>query len=210
MNKETGILVSIVAAVLVLAGALILLGGNNSSSTSTQSVWRSDAPIRGNANAKVQLVEFGDFQCPACKAMEPAVADILKNYPNDVVLQYRYFPLTQIHKNALNAAVAAEIAKQNGQFWQMHDSLFANQDSWAEMDNPTDTFAKLAVLAGVDEGTFRSSYTNRQSALDSINLDQQASTNLNLNGTPSFFINGHAYSGQLTEASLVSEIKKYL
>jgi len=81
-----------------------------------------DAPVRGPADAWVTLVEFGDFECPYCRNAEPAIEAVLAAHPDDVRLVYKEFPLPQ-HDQAMPAALAADCADQQGQFWEMHDLL---------------------------------------------------------------------------------------
>lgn len=85
------------------------------------------SPIRGPVNAWVTMVEFGDFECPFCGEEEPVVEALLRAFPNDLRLVFKNFPLTSIHPYAEGAAIAAECAGEQGDFWPMHDILFANQ-----------------------------------------------------------------------------------
>lgn len=145
--------------------------------------------ILGNPNAKNTLIAYEDYQCPACAAEN----DILNQIPSalqDTKLVYRYFPLYQIHKNAIVSAYAAEAAGAQGKFWEMHNLLFQNQDAWAELDNPIDEFAKLAQQAGVSNlDQFKSEIASGKYK-DRIQKDLVESLSLNLPGTPSLFFNG--------------------
>lgn len=87
-------------------------------------------PPRGATSGSVVIVEFSDYQCPYCGAVEPTIEKVLQNYPQ-VTLYYRNFPLTQLHPNAQKAAEAAQCAGEQGKFWEYHDLLFANQQEWA-------------------------------------------------------------------------------
>jgi len=82
------------------------------------------APVRGPPDAWVTIVEFSDFQCPFCRGAEPTIEAVLAAYPTDVRLVYKEFPLTGLHDRALPAALAADCAGQQAQFWPMHDLLF--------------------------------------------------------------------------------------
>lgn len=94
----------------------------------------SDAVIKGPQNARVVVAEFSDFQCPFCKRwVEQTMDPLMKKYGNQVSLAFLHFPITQIHPNAGNAAVAAICASDQGKFWEMHDLLFARQDEWAKL-----------------------------------------------------------------------------
>lgn len=83
--------------------------------------------IRGAKKAKVTIVEYSDFECPFCGNFSPTVKQVLDEYPNDVRLVYRHFPLRSIHPEAAIAAGAAECASEQGKFWEFHDALFDNQ-----------------------------------------------------------------------------------
>jgi len=90
------------------------------------------APIEGNANAKVMVAEFSDFQCPFCKQWtESSLRTLRSQLGNDVALAFLHFPILQIHPNAGNASVISVCAQQQGKFWEMHDLLFAKQNEWA-------------------------------------------------------------------------------
>ena len=86
--------------------------------------------MEGNAHAVVTLVEYGDFQCPACGMAYPAVKQIQRRYAGNLRFVFRHFPLSQAHPYARMAAELAEAAAVEGQFWPMHDWLYENQDDW--------------------------------------------------------------------------------
>ena len=86
-----------------------------------------DDRSRGPSGAPVTIVEYGDFECPNCKQAAPAVALLLRRFTGRVRLVFRHFPLEEVHPHALIAAEAAEAARGQGRFWEMHDLLFAHQ-----------------------------------------------------------------------------------
>lgn len=87
----------------------------------------------GNPDATVVLVEYGDYQCPACGAVHPVVNQLMENLGEDVTLVFRHFPLVNLHANALPAAQAAEAAGMQGKFWEMHDKLYEHQSDWSSL-----------------------------------------------------------------------------
>ncbi len=92
------------------------------------------APIEGNANAKVIVAEFSDFQCPFCKQWtDSSLRTLRAELGDDVALAFLHFPIVQIHPNAGNAAVVSVCAQQQGKFWQMHDLLFSKQSEWSAL-----------------------------------------------------------------------------
>jgi protein-disulfide isomerase len=95
-----------------------------------------DAPIRGDSNAKITIVEYSDFQCPYCQAATPTINQILNEYKGKVKLAYKHLPLS-IHKNAQKAAEASECAKEQGKFWEYHDLLFNTQQQWGALSSFT-------------------------------------------------------------------------
>src|SRR3989344_9671208 len=95
-------------------------------SVSKETLVPADAHKKGNPDAAVYLVEFSDFQCPACAAFAPTVQEIIEKHKDKLLVSYRHFPLDQ-HPYAVEAAIAAEAAAQQGKFWGMADLLFTNQ-----------------------------------------------------------------------------------
>lgn len=149
----------------------------------------------GNPAAKNVFVEYADYQCPACAAY----SDILKPLPTtfkDTVFVFRYFPLTQIHPNSVEAALAAEAAGAQGKYWEMHDLLFKNQSDWEGMGDPLNTFATYAQQLGVaDVNQFKNDITGKK-YLAPIQKNSDEALGLNLPGTPSFYFNGHVLQNQ--------------
>lgn len=150
----------------------------------------------GSATAKVTIVEWSDFQCPACRQAVPLVKDILEKYPEQVRLVYRQFPLTQIHQQAMAAAELAEAAYVQGKFWEMHDVLFKRQDEWTENgDKLVDYRQELGISSG-------------ETYKDKIDQDVSEGRRLGVNATPTFFVNGRkAMAGQL-EVMVEEELRK--
>src|SRR3989344_9628643 len=103
----------------------------------TDSEW-----MKGNPQASVALVEYGDFQCPACATYYPIVKTLTDDYGEDLKVVYRHIPLVAIHTNAMDAARAAEAAGLQGKFWEMHDKLYENQKEWENERNPSGFFEK--------------------------------------------------------------------
>ncbi len=146
--------------------------------------------IRGSENAKTTLVEFGDFQCPACRAAEPFVRQALHDFDGKIKLHFKHFPLTSIHSNAMLAARAAEAAGVQGKFWQMHDWLYDNQDLWAPL-NGSEARQKMIDVAKklkVDSDKFTEDLDN-STISDKIAAMQNEAINIGVNATPTFYIN---------------------
>ena len=145
--------------------------------------------VRGDSEAKVMLLEYGDYQCPACAEYNPLVDRLLEDFPKDVKLVYRHFPLVQIHKNALAAAKAAEAAGKQDKFWEMHKLLYDKQDSWSEIGNAKDKFAEYAGELGLDVTKFTSDFESEE-VDNKIKADIASGNAIGINSTPTFFLNG--------------------
>jgi protein-disulfide isomerase len=148
--------------------------------------------VKGAENAKVTIVEFSDFQCPACRAYYPVVDDLLEKFPNDVRLVYKYFPLTQIHFRALASSYAAEAAGLQGKFWEMHPLLFDNQDVWSRQ-NDTKEFERYAVQMGLDLAKFKSDMES-DAVKERVQSELKYAVDLGANSTPTFYVNGKKIS----------------
>ncbi|MFA6608789.1 MAG: thioredoxin domain-containing protein [Candidatus Paceibacterota bacterium] len=145
--------------------------------------------VRGALDGSVTLVEFGDFQCPACSAYEPFVQQLVKDNSKILKVVFRHFPLTQIHQNALLAAKASEAASLQGKFWEMHDIIYAKQNEWSEALNARDIFSVYATTIGLDTKKF-SKDLNSKEIEDKILAEYSEGIKLGVMGTPTFFING--------------------
>ncbi|MEI6225927.1 MAG: thioredoxin domain-containing protein [Deltaproteobacteria bacterium] len=143
---------------------------------------RTDDPVRGTAGAKVTVVVFSDFQCPFCSKVEPAMARLLEANPGAVRVVWKHQPLS-MHPNAVPAARAAEAARLQGKFWEMHDRLFANQASLSDT-----LYAQAARELGLDLARFQSDAAS-QAVLARIAADQMLAGSVGAQGTPTLFLN---------------------
>ncbi len=172
------------AAVFV---ALVLLFGCNGSPINhgVTADWR---PYRGSASPKVVVYEYSDFECPFCAAAQPTVEQVLRAYPADVQLQYRYFPLSA-HPRGYPSAIAAVCAQKQGKFWEMHDKMFSNQQALEDSD-----LRKYAKEVGMDVVQFDSCYSSNE-AKDAVASDQAAGVAAGVVSTPTFIIGGSKVIG---------------
>ena len=162
--------------------------------------------VKGAKNAKVTLVEYSDFQCPFCSRHLPTVEQALKDYPNDVRLVYRHYPLS-FHPEAQKSAEASECAAKlggNDAFWKMHDELFAKQATLGRT-----LYTELAKNIGLNT-------TNFDKCLDSGEMAARVSTDLNegtsagVEGTPATFVNGTLISGAVPYSEMKAAIEAAL
>ncbi|MDB5178212.1 MAG: oxidoreductase [Patescibacteria group bacterium] len=212
MSREAKILTAIL---VVVAGGMIGLFAiaNKSPDTGPAPVGDKTKIIRDNSHKEgtgaIQLVEFGDYQCPACGAAYPNVKQVMKEYDGKVTLYFRNFPLTQIHKNAMTGAEAAEAAADQGKFWEMHDKLYEKQTDWSEESDPTTKLAGYAKDLGLDVDKFKKALSNEQFK-NLIGQDTADANALNVQATPTFFINGTQYQGKNDYPSLRDAIEAQL
>lgn len=149
----------------------------------------ADDWMKGNPEASVVIVEYSDFQCPACASYDPLITRVMEEYGDRVLFVYRHFPLKTIHANAVASAAAAEAAGIQGKFWEMHNMLFANQESWAPLNNPSPTFAEYAATLGLNVDQFTADYT-ADAVRDQVEADYRSGIAANITSTPTFFLQG--------------------
>ena len=178
----------IFALVAVLAIGAAVLYAKQSTEKANEGVV-IEAHVKGNPDAAVTLVEYSDFQCPACAQFYPIINEILAERGDDIRFEYRHFPLINIHPHAVPAARAAEAAGQQDKFWEMHDKLFENQTTWSRSSNPVAFFNQYAEEIGLDMGTYRRHF-GASVITDSINKSFDEARSYGFNGTPSFLLNG--------------------
>ncbi|MBI2064731.1 MAG: thioredoxin domain-containing protein [Candidatus Yanofskybacteria bacterium] len=153
------------------------------------SVEATAADFLPTGNGKAVLVEFSDFQCPACRAYYPLVAELRKEFSANLTVVYKNFPLKNIHKNAELASRAGEAAKLQGKFNEIEEILFAKQDEWANSGQALSLFRSYAEDLGLDMERFALDIDS-SSVKDKVNADYQEGISLGVSGTPTFFLNG--------------------
>jgi len=185
MNKKT---ISIILAIIVVIAGFLWLTKPAPKTASTNA--KPSSHIEGEGGKNVTLVEYGDFQCPACGQYYPVVKAVVEKYKADIFFQFRNFPLESLHQNARAGSRAAEAANMQGKFWEMHDALYENQQSWQSAGDPLTLFTTFAKSIGITDTAkfvtdYKSSATN-----DIINADLKEGQKFNITGTPTFILNG--------------------
>jgi protein-disulfide isomerase len=145
--------------------------------------------IQGPESAPVTLVEYGDFECPHCGRAHGILTELLPQLGESVRFVFRHFPLAQVHVHAEHAAESAEAAAAQGQFWEMHDALFENQEALED-----DNLVSYAEQLGLDIPRFAADL-EQQKYRTRVSEDFRAGIRSGVNGTPTFFINGHRHNG---------------
>ncbi len=147
-------------------------------------------PTRGPATAPITIVEFSDFHCPYCRAVQPTLTELLARYPGKVRIVYRHYPLDSLHPQARRVAEAAVCAAEQDRFWQFHDRVYA-----AGPDASPETLQRLAGQAGLDGGKFATCMASGRPA-SSVEKDVEEGGRNGVSGTPGFFVNGRSALGQ--------------
>jgi len=149
----------------------------------------SDDYVKGNPAAPVTLIEYLDFECEACGAYYPLLKQLSAEFPDDLRIVTRYFPLPG-HRNGMTAALAVEAAARQGKYAEMHDALFENQAAWGEQQsaNPA-IFETYAAQIGLDLPRFKADVKDA-SVRARVERDFASGEELGNTGTPSFFLNG--------------------
>lgn len=187
------LIVTIFGTLALVVGVAVMFSGKSQSTSVDPALLITGAlHSRGPENAKVTIVEFSDLQCPACKAVQPLVTQVLAQNPDTVRLVYRHFPLTSIHPYAPLAAQASEVANQEGKFWEFHDLLFEKQQEWSALSSQeevTEKFVTYAEELGIDKERFREKIQSDE-VKQIVSKDTSLAEQLNVNSTPTFYVNG--------------------
>jgi protein-disulfide isomerase len=153
----------------------------------------TDLPGSTRPNVKVSspviLEEYGDYQCPPCGALYPELKKIESEYGNQLRVAFHHFPLEKIHKNAMVAAQAAEAARNQNKFWEMHDRLYRTQDTWKDNYNPRAIFASYARELKMNVDRFTRDLDSTE-VKNRITADMQRAAGVGVTGTPTVFIEG--------------------
>jgi len=216
--KNLAIPISIVIAGLLISGAVlysrILPGFNlagqiqkNSQATDIVEVNEDDDPFLGSENAKITIIEFSDYQCPFCRRFwTDSLPQLKEEYINTgkVKFVYRDFPLSSIHPAAQAGAEAAECAKDQGKYWEMHDKLFQEQSRLG-----SDDLKKWAAEIGLNGQEFNQCFDSRKYKSE-VEKDHSDGVKAGVTGTPTFFINGRKVVGAVQYQTLKSIIEEEL
>lgn len=208
-NNFKILLGTVIATIVIIVIAVFAFSGQAPTADTSTPVDPSILIRNSGYNAKgastpaVTIVKFSDFQCPGCKAAAPALQAIVTKYPEQVQVIYRHFPLPQ-HPLARPAAAAAEAAGKQSKFWEMHDLIFQNQESLT-----ADSFSQYAQQLGLNLDQFNTDRTS-QAATDIVQGDYVVANQLQINQTPTIFINGIMFNLPVTIDNLSTVIEQQL
>lgn len=185
MSKQFWAVLIVIAAIFI--GAVIISGKNNKNDSVAGTPTNH---VEGNASSGVKLVEYGDYQCPVCGVYFDTVKQVAAKYSSQVEFQFRNLPLPSLHPNAFAAARAAEAASDQGKFWQMHDLLYQNQNTWSSAPSPMTLFTSYAKTIGLNTIKFKADYASSKTN-GAINADVAAFDKTHdEKATPTFYLNG--------------------
>ena len=198
MNTETKFIIGIalVTLIVITAGAFVLGKGNGQPKQVLDSVDQNillanSKHAIGNPETAIKIVEFADFQCPACGQAHPIIKKVLESNKDRAYFVFRHFPLPS-HKNSKSAAQAAEAAGEQDKFWEMHDLIFENQKEWSESGKAQEIFESYAQKLGLDLGKFKEDFDKVKNPIEQ---DYADGNRVGVDSTPTFFINGQKCPG---------------
>jgi len=205
MFKDKWLIIGIAATLILVVGGVFLMSKGSRGSTpitgtsvdSTILIPKGADETGGIENgnyltatssAKVTLVEFGDYECPACGEYNPLVKQLLTEFAGKINYIFRNYPLNQ-HTNALISSQAAEAAGLQGKFWQMHDRLYESVSDWSTASDAKSIFVGYAQALGLDVNKFKTDMDST-AVKDKIQNDVNDGNSINLSETPTFYLNG--------------------
>ncbi len=215
--SDKNFMAMIAIIVVAVVGSIIMFGGSDSASSGA---WIGDPLLlatgeangdeevqaadhyRGAEDPEVVIIEYADFECPACFGFAPQLQIVEANYEDEVQVIFRHNPLSSLHPNAFAAHRAAEAAGQQDKFWEMHDILFERQPSWSaqqsglSVSDAAAVFEGYAEEIGLDMDKFRADVESEE-VFDYIDSHLDSGSQLGVTGTPTIFLNGE----EITERS---------
>lgn len=199
MTKERWTI--IIVAVVVLGVVVVKFVSGMAPKAIDTNITRAQGP----KDARVQIVEFVDFQCPSCAGGFKILKEYVGKHPKDIHVQIKYFPLYKVHAHAKQSALYSECSAVQGKFWPFVDKLFDRQQQWAPMINADKAFMDIAQEVGVDLGALNACLVSEKT-FGSIDQDRQLGNTLAVNSTPTYFINNKMVVGV---KSMQEELRTY-
>lgn len=190
MTTETKsmIIVGIISVAILFGGAWLY----QKNTPKDELVANQDALVRENSmkmeaiDEKLVVVEFGDYQCPACSYIAPGIKELQETYKDSVTFVFRDFPLN-IHANAMKASQLTYIANEQGKYWEMHEKLYNLQTEWEKVSDPTDLFVSYAKALNMNTEDVKKKLSS-DIYIDRIKDDVKDASLLGINSTPTFFV----------------------
>jgi len=189
MNDETKLFGGIIVATLAIVGIAVFFLSRPAAPpkpVDENLLIRSDSPRTSTSSAAITLVEFGDYQCPACGVYDSMVKKIVEEYKDSVNFVFREYPLPN-HKNAMITAQAAVASGKQGKYWEMHDVLYARQEEWSQSEKAKELIRKYAKELELDMDVFSQDLESEE-VKKVVQAGIQDGKALGVNSTPSFFL----------------------
>jgi protein-disulfide isomerase len=199
MNKKQITFLIVLILVGLVGGAKFFLGAK------AAEIDGQKARSKGDPQARVKIVEFIDFQCPACANGVKILGTYFDKHPNDLHLQIKYFPLTNMHRHATISALYSECGARQGKFWPLNDLMMAQQSQWAQLISAEPVFQSMASQVGMDIAKLNTCLAS-DDARRVINDEKSLGQSLGISSTPTYFINNKMVVGT---KSLEEEMKIY-
>jgi len=199
MNKIQSTLVILLVLIGLIIGAKMIMAPKHAPINIQM------ARAKGNPAARVKIVEFIDFQCPACAYGIGYLKTFFEQHPNDLYIQVKYFPLTNMHHHAMISAMYSECAARQGKFWALDDLMIPQQSQWEQLISPEPVFQAMASQVGMDIGQLNACLAS-DDPRKVINDEKSLGQSLGISSTPTYFINNKMVVGT---KSLQEELKTY-
>ncbi len=192
------------AIIIILLAVAVIGGGALLKKDNKQPAAEPTSRTFGAGKTGVVLKEYADFQCPGCGGFYPILKQVKDKYKDQITFQFVNFPLTQIHQNAMAAHRAAQAAGDQGKFWEMHDLLYENQNTWKDSINTTRDFEAYATQLGLDMAKYKIDFASSATS-NIIQADIRTGQDLKVTGTPTFFLDGK----QLEDNNAIASLEKF-
>lgn len=216
MRQDQKIIISlIITSIAILLGGLVLLTKTPSSSQNsniegvdTKLLIKEDSLKVSTPSAEISIIEFSDYQCPACAVADSLIKQLLIDFPGKINFAFRHFPLPQ-NKNSTLAAYTVEAASEQDKFLEMSGKLFDTQEDWGKSSKPLELFLKYAEEFDLDNDKLKEDVESKKFA-DKIQRDIEDALSLKINSTPTIYINNQKYQGSLTYEELKAQVEQKL
>ncbi|MFA5059757.1 MAG: thioredoxin domain-containing protein [Candidatus Omnitrophota bacterium] len=193
ISKITATIIVMIACVISVHAAKFILKSLRSHLPNYSILARA----KGNPKAPIKIIEYLDFQCPACAKGAIALKEYLKKYPSQIYLEVKHYPISQIHKYALKSASYAECSAKQGKFWEFHDFLVKEQSRWERLLNVDAIFREKAHALGLDLKKLDACVESEETKAGILKEKEQGKA-LGIKSTPTYFINGKMVVGMIS------------
>lgn len=179
----------VILAIIVLAFVGLFLVSKKDSAKDSGNATTTSNHVQGAGTSGVTLLEYGDFQCPACGSYYPILKQVKAKYGDQITFQFRNFPIVSIHPNAMSAHRAAEAAHKQGKFFEMHDMLYERQQQWTTSQGVSAIFESYATELGLNLEQYKQDLASAD-IQGIISADIKAGQEANVTATPGFVLDG--------------------